>query len=390
MAEVQWVVRDQAAEAALLETLNGAAADLAGLPEPALVAACPFKHNDAGNFSDEWLAVQAGRARWERTVWGIAVEEQALNPDDLVTARATLRRLEARGWRALTERMFAVKLGDEVLGLVRQHGAYWLVIAGTCSGEDAAFLLDQVAGRLLHVGKAERLDQQLGDPRPLALRSIMPSAWRELHAAAPAFPAVLPEPSTPEAHEARCRLAEMFGAASTLIRVIPGSLRYASTAHRLSNYSKSRGWRVVAADGAKVNNEYMLTLAGQVDEGRYRQEVARGGRSLGALDGLLDVLDTANLGDLFVAGVMPLRSADSIALLAHGSEVWLVAAGAVFGLDVNGSIALVGACDELDSGSNVSRAVIHLFDGRSLAPPEPPQAPSRTPNPGSFTIYNQT
>ncbi len=369
----------------LLELLSGAAADLGELPEPALVAACPFKHDDMGHFSDEWLAVQAGRARWERTVWGITAEEQALNPDDLVTSRATLRRLEERGWRALIESTFAVKLGDEVLGLVRQHDAYWLVIAATCSGENAAFLLNQGANRLLHVGKAERLDQQLGDPRPLALTLIMPLAWRELHAAAPNFPAVLPK--TVEADEARHRLAEIFRAAATLIRAIPGTVRYAATAHRSTNYSKSRGWRAVAADGAKVNNEHMFTPTGQTDDSRYTLEVARGGQGLIALDGLLDVLIAARFGDLFTIGVMPLKPTDHVALLARGSDVWLMAAGAVFGFDSNGSIVVTGACDELPSGwSDASRTVVHLFDRRSLFPPEPPQAPSSAPNQGKIFV----
>ena len=65
---------------------------------------------------------------------------------------------------------------------------------------------------------------------------------------------------------------------------------------------------------------------------------------------------------LFTIGVMPLKPTDHVALLARGSDVWLMAAGAVFGFDSNGSIVVTGACDELPSGwSDASRTVVHLL-----------------------------
>ena len=52
---------DHEALATLKRVLTAAARDLAALEQPALVAACPNKHDDTGRYPD-WLAVQVGRA----------------------------------------------------------------------------------------------------------------------------------------------------------------------------------------------------------------------------------------------------------------------------------------------------------------------------------------
>ena len=104
---------------------------------------------------------------------------------------------------------------------------------------------------------------------------------------------------------------------------------------------------------------------------------------------MLDVLNAVDWGDLFVAGVMSLESSDALALLAHGADVWLLAAGAVFSLDPEGRIQVVGAHDQMADFRDPSRTVVHLFDGRSLVPPKPPEQPKTFTYPlnqGAITI----
>jgi hypothetical protein len=79
---------------------------------------------------------------------------------------------------------------------------------------------------------------------------------------------------------------------------------------------------------------------------------------------------SAGSGWLFIDGVMPLEKSDLLALLAHGDEVWLLAAGAVFAT-TSDCLAVVGAYDEWPGDLDASRATLYLFDGRVIAPPEP-------------------
>ena len=67
------------------------------------------------------------------------------------------------------------------------------------------FLLQADGGGLLHVGKAARLDEVLGQGRPLMLECIRPDAWPALHAALPSFPYKLPVLVTEEARSRRER-----------------------------------------------------------------------------------------------------------------------------------------------------------------------------------------
>ncbi len=177
-----------------------------------MVAACPNKHDDAGRYPG-WLGVQVGRATWERSDYiqeGGDVVENARNPDALPAAREVLAWLQKSGWYGLTERGLGLGLGfkNEVISLIVQHGATWFVVDHT------VFLLGP-EGSLLRVGTLERLDHRLGQSRPLLLVRIDPEAWPDLHAAAPAFPAVWPEASTaagaPEVGDPPRRLAPRSG-----------------------------------------------------------------------------------------------------------------------------------------------------------------------------------
>ena len=377
MAEDErWQVCDEVAGAALVQVLTTAASELSTVPQPVLVAANPTKIDHCGNIFD-WLAVQVGRAHWERTAHGPDnVREQSFNPDQLITARAVLRRLVEADWRALAEKAFGEQFRDESLALVLQYEAAWLVVQSSWFGDSsAAFLLDQAGATLIHVGWAGPLDhvEGLGSLRPLRLDFIRPGVSAALRAAAPAFPCRLPE--TPEARYARFRLGEVVGAVATDLRTTPGTRRYVgSTYRRESGYGV--GWRMVSIDEASAfGADQAGRSVGQLEDG-YAAQVRKGGPGLIDLDRLLRFLDKARWGDMFITGVMPLEESEPVALLARGDDVWIVAAGAVFSLVPDAGIMLVGVCDLLGQDWNVigygdkGGVVVHLFDGRSVAPPE--------------------
>lgn len=107
-----------------------------------------------------------------------------------------------------------------------QHSVTWFVVDYT------VFLLGP-NGSLLQVGTLERLDHRLGRSRPLLLTRIEPAAWPDLHAAAPAFPAVRPEASTAAgALEAAILLAKLLHDAVLALRAVPGKLRYVAASDR--------------------------------------------------------------------------------------------------------------------------------------------------------------
>ena len=113
-----WQVSDEGAKMILVELLTAAVEDMAALAQPTMVAASPFKHDDMGGQQD-WLAVQVGRARWERTAYGLGeVEERSINPDHLVVAQAVLRRLQQADWRALGREDLCNPVGS------RDHRSY--------------------------------------------------------------------------------------------------------------------------------------------------------------------------------------------------------------------------------------------------------------------------
>lgn len=214
---------------ALGHLLDAAIRGLVGLKEPVVVAACPRKHDDVGRYPD-WLGVQVKRATWERSDYfvdgGSDVLENARNPYVLPAAKEVLAWLQSSGWHGLAERACGLRPGDEVIAVIVQHSVTWFVVDYT------VFLLGP-NGSLLQVGTLERLDHRLGRSRPLLLTRIEPAAWPDLHAAAPAFPAVRPEASTAAgALEAAILLAKLLHDAVLALRAVPGKLRYVAASDR--------------------------------------------------------------------------------------------------------------------------------------------------------------
>jgi hypothetical protein len=85
------------------------------------------------------------------------------------------------------------------------------------------------------------------------------------------------------------------------------------------------------------------------------------------MDAVLNALESARWRDLFARAIMPVSDMDPLALLVRGSERWLIVAETtVFALTIKDRLDLVGACDRITYGENVDKAVIHLFDGRTV------------------------
>jgi len=360
MRDNEGVTQRLAAQPVLNYLLDKAARRLSGLEEPVVVAACPNKFDDTGRFPD-WLGVQVGRAVWERTDYSqeghYSVSEKSQNPDDLLAARDVLRWLQEAEWRPLVERVLDLKLNNEVLAIIKQHGGVWFVIAASNDGEDIVFLLGP-SGELDRVGAPARLDQRLGLIRPLILERIDPEAWSRLHAAVPAFPVdefVCEEDA--QVQSSRVQLAAHLQDALSKLRELPTSLRYVASA--------SRGllplWRVIAADGFQILKESWCT------PDMYAKMIARHGVLAEALDAVLNALESARWRDLFARAIMPMALSNSLALLVRGSECWLIANEiAVFVLAPNGNLNLVGACDRIRYGESASSAVIHLFNSSTV------------------------
>jgi hypothetical protein len=356
MREAEEQTRRLEAQAVLKYLLDKAARRLSNLKEPAVVAACPDKFDDTGRFPD-WLGVQVGDATWERTDHRRdgSISERSHNPEDLLAAREVLRWLQDAEWRPLVELAFSLKLYNEVLAVIKQHGALWFVISASNDGEDIAFLIGS-SGVLERVGTPERLDQRLGNVRPLLLRRINPDAWPKLHAAVPAFP--LDRSLRESDADARTQLVEMLQDAFSKLGEHHSTFFYvASAPHDPAQPASGWNWRVIAAEG------FSIVKFSWVNADAYKKQVARHGATAQALDEVLNKLEIAKWRDLFVRGVLPLSRDASLGLFVRGLERWLIAAEtAVFALTPGGGLDCVGACDLITPGETASRTVIHLFN----------------------------
>jgi len=359
--------------------LENVARRLSGLEEPVVVAASPNKHDDTGRYP-EWFGVQVGHAVWDRADYGVeggTVYESSRNSQELLTAQEVLRWLQEANWRPLVERAFGLKLFNEVLAIIKQHGALWLVISASNDGEDIVFLLPP-SGELERVGAPARLDQRLGRARPLSLQWIDPDTWPRLHAAAPAFPADGFSPTEDDQGRlARTPLVEHLQYAFSKLAELPGSFRYVASAghdpdgslgdYRYRQDYKRRGpffsssWRAIAGE------TFRIAKPGWSNADFYARDIAKYGASAEMLDAVLNDLESARWRDLFAHAIMPMSDMDPLALLVRGSEHWLIAAETmVFALTNKNSLDLVGACDRITYGQNADKAVIHLFDGRTV------------------------
>jgi hypothetical protein len=354
MHENEGQARQAEAQAIVSYLLDNAARRLSGLKEPVVVAACPNKFDDIGYFPD-WLGVQVGDAMWERTDYRGergAVSETSRDPDDLVTAREVLRWLQDAEWRRQVELAFGLKLFNEALAVVRQHGAVWFVISASNDGEDIAFLVGS-SGALQRVGVPSRLDQRLKRNRPLLLERIDPEAWPRLHAAVPAFPVdgLIQDKDA----AAGAQLVELVQDTFAKLDEVRGSFVYVAAAACDPNHPMAgRDWRAIATDG------FAVTKNSWAHQEMYKKMLARYGALAEGLNELVSTLEAAKWRDLFSRSVMPLPHDASLGLLVHGSKRWIIAAEtAVFALMPGGGLGLVGACDV----HNADRIVIHLFDG---------------------------
>jgi hypothetical protein len=364
----------------LLEYLLGNAAHrLSSLEEPVVVAACPNKFDDTGLYP-EWHGVQIGHAVWDHLDYrreGGAVFDTSRNPQELLIAQDVLRWLQEAEWRPLVERAFGLKLFDEVFAIIKQHGAFWFVISASNDGTHIVFLL-QPSGELERVGAPARLDQRLGRVRPLLLQWIDPDTWPRLHAAVPAFPADGFSPAEDDrGRVAQTQLVGHLQYAFSKLAELPGSFRYVASAgydpdgslgdYRYRQEYKSRGplfsssWRAIAGEG------FHLAWPGWGNPDFYARNIAKYGASAESLDSVLNALESARWRNLFAVAIMPISQMDPLALLARGSEHWLIAAETtVFALTQKNSLDLVGACDRITYGKNADKAIIHLFGGSTV------------------------
>lgn len=358
---------------ALEQLLAKAIAGLAGLPQPVVVAACPRKHDDMGNFPN-WLGVQAGTAWWELAEYGRHPEvlqegdQAALEP-----ARRVLDILQHATWRWLTEQALGTYLHDEVLALVIQHDAPWLLVSSSMAGDDAAFLV-QAEGDLLRVGKADRLDQRLGHAHPLRLVEIDPTAWPAVRATVPGFP--MPTPGTSRDQPRHDRLMVLLADALTAMAALPGRLRRVISAgawhHTVPLHVE--GERFIAIDDVRAS--------GRPGKGRRPYGTGHGwAASAGALqdsmdrlDRVLEELEAAGWRDLFSATVAPVRRDESLSLLVVDDQRWVILDNRVaFTPTPDGGLALAGACCSPGHTERGALLVIHHLDGRRLLVPEPTQ-----------------
>ena len=342
---------------ALQMVLSAAIDRLSVLTEPVVVAACPNKHDDTGRYPD-WLGVQVGRATWERADYRDEgdITENARNPEDLSLAREILQSLQESAWRSLVKCALGLDLYDEVVAIVMQHGETWLVISASNSGQNIAFLVGSGCD-LVRVGQPERLDERLGHSRPLLLERIEPSGWpllREL-AAFPVERSVCPD--TADARNARLGLAVLVQEASSRLQTARATLTYIAASERHPDYpTNPRAWRTVSLDSIHI------TRPPFGDNTWYENELKKH-RSIVLLDHLIDALEVFRWRDLFSRGVMRLPYEEPLGLLARDGHTYLIASQtAVFTVTSERDIVLVGACDRICSGHDVTDAVVFLFD----------------------------
>lgn len=183
-------VVDETAARALCALLDGAAAKLIAFGvEPVAVAECPHKFNDAW-YDDFWYAVRCGETVWEqsqffedrtpplvrqRTAFEVDLPPQKIiqegstlqstRIDDL---RAILRDLELAGWRDAAERSLTPR--RSLLGLAVYLGQPWLCFETPNDGDGDVFAWD--ANGLFRVGRIDRFDQSIDDPRILVFEDV--------------------------------------------------------------------------------------------------------------------------------------------------------------------------------------------------------------------------
>lgn len=214
------------------------------------------------------------------------------------------------------------------------------------------------------MGTPERLDQRLGRSRPLLLERITPAAWPALRDAVPAFPIRKP-PAAGTVETLRAdKLTVLLRQAISRLPPVPDGVRYAATADTDPEgpaYGVN-AWRTVAV------NKSAASVGKWGNKDWYANRLRQDGAVAETLNDMLDTLEQEKWRGLFAQAVVPLEPNEPLGVLLRGTEWWLIAGQtAVFAPAATGGFELVGACDRIRSGHDVAAAVLHLFDGTSLA-----------------------
>lgn len=150
--------------------------------DPVLIAECPNKFNDA--FQDDWwLAAQCGHLYWERSLFFEADPEKVVNDrtntEDLGDLKSVLRVLNiARMWSWYNRANLVLPDGN-LLCIAIQDGQ--LLVCKTNPIDDYGTvwtLADD--GNLVHIASCNRIDDTVGEPRPIRLNALRSDIWRYL------------------------------------------------------------------------------------------------------------------------------------------------------------------------------------------------------------------
>ena len=188
-------VADTEREKQLFELLNYAAVSLRNLgQEPALVAQCPLRFNDA-HYADQWYAVQVGNAYWEqshyledRTEPSIEQDGRDASSAPIEAAKQVLQDLNDAGWRAQLDETYGgdITHSGDVVCLAIQYGQTWICSSATISDTNLVCALTD-DGRLEHVACCERIDERIGGIRPILFESLRPDLWQFLSVSGRAY-----------------------------------------------------------------------------------------------------------------------------------------------------------------------------------------------------------
>ncbi|MBX7190521.1 MAG: hypothetical protein K1X94_00600 [Sandaracinaceae bacterium] len=164
-------VRDALAHAHFAALVLAAVDELAALAAPLVaVASSPNRFNDVAWY--DWALVRVGSEVVERDAYCVSESEHrgelARASDRARAASRVLERLEHAGWRELFTQSYGLGFDDELLALVVQEGARWLVYASSnCGGREHVFALGGHEPIAYEAECVTRTDDELIDGRGL-------------------------------------------------------------------------------------------------------------------------------------------------------------------------------------------------------------------------------
>ena len=310
--------------------------------DPVLIAECPNKYNDSGE-DDLWMAAQCGEAYWERSLFFELSPENVANDrsnkadlDGLQRTRTVLWHARRWNWAHWAGQLS----GGPLACLAAQHGQLLICKTNPIDGEGNAWTWSKERG-LVHLATCDRIDQSIGELRPIVLRLLREDFWTCLTAEARAYfrPACTNEAANRALGQALDIATDQTRLITSERTALVSSDSYVQKADIFDD-----GWR---KPWVHVGNDSCLSTIVSPLEDRRRKPKFDNPYAVHALSDVVGQLEDGKWRSLFATAFGNLREGDQLILMVTPARAQLIWEHSVFEVQ-DGLLKFRGLTDRAD------------------------------------------